>query len=108
MTPIETSSMAPGQPLSGQLRKFQPGRFLLLGLAVISIYFLALDGVHRDFSVPLSFSNDSLVYEMLAKGTMDYGWWWTNPSLSAPYEFHALAFPSNSNVDQVIVWFVSR
>jgi phosphoglycerol transferase len=105
---FDESVTTPERQLFGPLRKFQPSRFLLLAFAVILINFLALDGVHRDFSVPLSFSSDSLMFEMLVKGTMDHGWWWKNPSVSAPYEFHALAFPSNSNVDHVIVWFVSR
>ena len=78
-----------------------------MALVVVLIFFVGLDGSQRNFHVPLVFSSDSLVFETLAKGTMDHGWWWTNSSLSAPFSFHALAFPSNSNVDSLIVLAVS-
>src|SRR5687768_13287161 len=61
------------------------GRYVLLALAIAAVFYIALQGWSRDFTVPLSFSGDSLVYQMLVKGTVDHGWWWTNPSLSAPY-----------------------
>src|SRR5215469_460857 len=88
--------------------QWQQYRFLLLAMTIGLLLVIALAGWQRDFRVPLSFSNDALVFEMLAKGTLDHGWWWVNPSISAPYEFHSLAFPSNSNVDHLIVWLVSR
>jgi hypothetical protein len=79
-----------------------------LAAVVVVVAFLALQGWKRDFRVPISFSSDALVYEMLSKGTADHGWWWVNPSISAPSRFQALAFPSNSNVDQALVWLFSR
>jgi phosphoglycerol transferase len=91
--------------LTGQWQRY---RFLVLAMTIGLLLVIALAGWQRDFRVPLSFSNDALVFEMLAKGTLDHGWWWVNPSISAPYEFHSLAFPSNSNVDHLIVWLVSR
>ena len=45
---------------------------------------------------------------MQSKSTVDNGWWWFNPMLGAPFGLDELAFPANSNVDQAIVWAVSR
>lgn len=80
------------------------GQAILIGIIV----FTALEGWRRDFHIPLVFASDSLVVLMQTKSTMDHGWWWTNPMLSAPSTFHALAFPANANVDQFIVFLISR
>lgn len=70
--------------------------------------YVYLRGWTRDFHVPLGFASDSLVALLQSKGTVDNGWWWYNPMVGAPLGFDALAFPTNSNVDQAIVWIVSR
>ncbi len=70
--------------------------------------YLFLHGWTRDFRIPVDFSTDALFYLMQSKSTVDNGWWWFNPMLGAPLGFNALAFPSNSNVDQAIVWAISR
>jgi phosphoglycerol transferase len=72
-------------------------------LAVAAAAVAMLGGPGRDFSVPLRFSGDGLVFGALSKGTFDNGWWWTNPWLSAPSTFDALAFPANANLDQLLV-----
>ena len=56
---------------------------------------------------PLRFSHDSLVYLTQIKTTVENGWWWFNPAIGAPQGFEALLFPSNSNVDQALVWILS-
>src|SRR4029077_7624269 len=53
-------------------------------------------------------SGDSLTYVAQIKTTIDHGWWWVNPSLGAPFVFNELLFPSNTNVDQALVWLISR
>ena len=58
--------------------------------------------------MPLSSWADALNYLMQSKSTVDNGWWWFNPMVGAPFGLHQLAFPANSNVDQLIVWAVSR
>ena len=75
---------------------------------IAAILYGVLEGWHRDFRVPLWFYGDSLVLEMQSKSTIDNGWWWSNPMLSAPFTFDALAFPANSNVDQAIVSIAGR
>src|SRR5262245_16456312 len=45
---------------------------------------------------------------MQSKSTVDNGWWWFNPMVGAPFGLDELAFPANSNVDQLVVWLVSR
>jgi len=77
-------------------------------LLIMACLYLLLEGWHRDFRVPLRFSNDSLFYLMQSKSTMDNRWWWSNSSLGAPFALDELAYPSNSNVDQAIVWVISR
>jgi len=81
---------------------------LAQALLIAACLFLFLQGWRRDFGVPLSFSSDSLLALMQSKSTIDNGWWWFNPMLSAPVGLDELAFPANSNVDQAIVWSVSR
>ena len=80
------------------------GQALLIAL----ILFTFLGAWNRNWRTPLSFSSDSMVFLMQSKSTMDNGWWWSNPRLSAPSTLDALAFPENTNVDQAIVWIVSR
>ena len=77
-------------------------------LLIIASLYVLLGGWHRDIRVPLRFSNDTLWYLMQSKSTVDHGWWWSNSSLGAPFALDELAYPSNSNVDQAIVWVVSR
>jgi phosphoglycerol transferase len=73
-------------------------------VAACVVFYFAAGGSRRDFSVPVSFYGDSLFMMTIAKSILDHGWWWTNPSLSAPGTYAALAFPSNSNVDGALVW----
>jgi hypothetical protein len=81
------------------------GQALLIAAA---LYFIFLGGWRRDLRVPLQFSSDSLLALMQSKSTVDNGWWWSNSMLGAPFVLDELAFPANSNVDQAIVWTVSR
>jgi hypothetical protein len=76
-------------------------------LITAAIYIL-LRGWRRDIRVPLNFSSDSLFYLMQSKSTVDNGWWWFNSRVGAPFGLDLLAFPSNSNLDQAIVWAISR
>jgi phosphoglycerol transferase len=77
-------------------------------LLVAGCLFVFLQGWARDFSVPISFSSDSLLAEMQSKSTIDNGWWWFNPKIGAPFGLDELQFPANANVDQAIVWMISR
>lgn len=60
------------------------------------------------FRVPLSYSGDGLFYLGQTKSTIDHGWWWSNPSIGAPFGYPALIFPQNANVDQAIIWLIAR
>ena len=77
-------------------------------LLIAAVLYVFLGGWRRDFRVPLQFSSDSLLALMQSKSTVDNGWWWSNSMLGAPFALDELAFPANSNVDQAIVWAVSR
>ena len=86
------------------------GFLIPLGQALFIAFclFVFLRGWQRDFRVPFDFSVDALLALAQSKSTFDNGWWWFNPMLGGPSGFNALAFPANSNVDQAIVWAVSR
>src|SRR5262249_50345252 len=45
-------------------------------------------------------------YLMQSKGTIENGWWWIHPRLSAPGSFSQVDYPAATNVDQAIVWMV--
>ena len=81
---------------------------LVQAVAIVFALYVLLEGWHRDISMPLAFSSDSLWYLMQSKSTVDNGWWWWNPRLGAPYGLDELAYPSNSTVDQALVWVISR
>lgn len=93
---------------SGSSGRITVAGYLSLGLALGMMVYVALGGPTRDLRVPLVLSDDGLIYLAQIKGTVEHGWWWVNPSLGAPFVFNALLFPSNSNVDQVFVWLISR
>jgi len=80
------------------------GQALLIGAAL----YVYLHGWRRAIGVPFNFFFDGLFYLMQAKSTIDNGWWWFNPMIGAPFGLDELAFPANGNVDQLIVWIVSR
>ena len=82
--------------------------FVLPPLAVLAILWVRFGGTNWDPNLPLVFWGDSLFYLAQAKSTMDHGWWWFNPSLGAPIGLTAVTFAQNGNVDQAIVWVVSR
>jgi phosphoglycerol transferase len=77
-------------------------------LLIAASLFLLLEGWHRDIRVPFGFSSDTLWFLMQSKSTVDNGWWWSNPRIGVPFGLDELAYPSNSNVDQAVVWAVSR
>jgi hypothetical protein len=96
-------------PISSRARQ------VLLSLAVhglqaalvAGVVIASLGGRDRAYRIPFDFSGDALTYLAQSKSTVDNGWWWVNPREGAPLGLQALLFPSNSNVDQAIVWSVS-
>src|SRR5689334_22655692 len=81
---------------------------LVQGLVIAAALFAFLRGWRRDFHVPFTFATDGLFYLMQSKSTADNGWWWFNPMIGAPFGLDQLAFPANSNVNQLVVWLASR
>jgi len=79
------------------------GQLLTIGVTC----FIALGGTKRDFRVPFLFESDALVFLEQVKSTIDNGWWWLNPRIGMPHGLNQLLWPSNTNVDQAIVWLVS-
>jgi len=64
--------------------------FFVEATVVFVLLFLFLAGWRRDFRVPLSFTRDALEYLMQVKGTIENGWWWIHPRLSAPGVFEQI------------------
>jgi hypothetical protein len=81
---------------------------LLQALLIAALLYVFLDAWRRDLGVPLAFTSDTLWYLMQSKSTVDNGWWWWNPRLGMPFGLDEVAYPSNSTVDQALVWLVSR
>jgi hypothetical protein len=77
-------------------------------LFIAAVLFVYLRGWDRDFTVPFRFSRDGLSAAMQSKSTVDNGWWWFNSKIGAPFGVDEVQYPENSNVNQVIVWIVSR
>jgi hypothetical protein len=75
---------------------------------IVAALWVLLEGWHRDLRVPLGFVSDGLFYLAQSKSTIDNGWWWWNPRLGAPIGLDEVAYPSNSTIDQALVWLVSH
>jgi phosphoglycerol transferase len=102
---------APGAVnVPGRAHRRWIGLLWMLGQAVFLalLLFVYLRGWDRDFRVPFRFSRDSLSAAMQTKSTVDNGWWWFNPRVGAPFGLDELQYPANANVDQAIVWGISR
>jgi hypothetical protein len=103
-SPVE----APDDLLTGHRSAVKSAQIALAQVLLITIsLYPLLGGWHRDIRVLLAFSSDTLWFLMQSKSTVDNGWWWSNSRLGAPFAFDELAYPSNSNVDQAMVWAVS-
>jgi hypothetical protein len=99
-----TGDVRPGRAMLVRRVPLALGQTLLIAITL----FVLVGGWQRDFHVPFGFSSDSLWFLMQSKSTVDHGWWWSNPRLGAPFGLDERAYPSNSHVDQAIVWAVSR
>jgi phosphoglycerol transferase len=83
--------------------------FVLTHAALLAaLLFVYLRGWDRDFTIPLQFSRDSLSAALQSKSTIDNGWWWFNRRVGVPFGLDALQYPAAPNVDQALVWLVSR
>ena len=75
--------------------------WLVPPVIVLLFVWLAFGGPHWDARVPVAYSGDALFYLAQSKTTIDHGWWWYNPSISAPFGYPALLFAQNTNVAAV-------
>ncbi len=76
------------------------------GLVTFAYLYFALRMPAHGMHSPLRFSHDSLEFLAQNQATIETGWWWYNPAIGAPQGFQALLFPSNTNVDQALVWLL--
>ena len=60
-----------------------------------------------DFNTPFAYFGDSLLYSIAAKGTIENGWWFHNPSLGAPAGLHYEAYPAMENFHFAIIKLLS-
>jgi hypothetical protein len=61
-----------------------------------------------DLTLPLTYGWDSAFYQMLAKGTVENGWYLHNPRLGAPHGFDARDFPLADSLHVGLVWLIGR
>jgi phosphoglycerol transferase len=79
----------------------------LAGLALC----VSLARPDRALTVPVNDSPGALQTLVQAKTTLDFGWWWTNPSLGAPSGFQAVLVAREAGVDHLVlgvVGFIAR
>ncbi len=69
---------------------------------------IALDLLHKDMLVPFNFNGDTIYTLSNTTAVIQTGWYWWNPTLSAPFALPLIAFPSNPSLDLFLVWVVSR
>lgn len=60
-----------------------------------------------ELNVPLAYFGDSLLYNIAAKSTIEYGWWYHNPSLGAPAGLHYEAYPAMENFHFALMKLIS-
>ncbi len=66
--------------------------FLLQAVLIVGVVHLSL-GFRRDPHVPISLSDDSLVFLAQSKGTLDNGWWWNQSSAGSAARLRCAALP---------------
>lgn len=109
MTSVTPSAAATAAVPLARRRRWRDAAFVLAHAALLAaLLFVYLRGWDRDFTVPLQFSRDSLSAALQSKSTIDNGWWWFNWRVGAPFGLDALQYPAAPNVDQALVWLVSR
>ena len=90
-----TDDISSASPVDGLHRR--PVSNAALSIAYLAalcvLIFWLLGGPGRDFRVPIRFGVDSLAYLTQTKTTIDTGWWWSNPRLSAPSTIECAPVP---------------
>ena len=76
---------------------------LISGLVALTLLALALRLWRRDLTVPFSYWGDTLYFAALVKGLLLNGWPLHIPQLAAPFGFDAVAFPSISSTDWLLM-----
>ena len=60
-----------------------------------------------DLRIPFTYFGDAVWTSLAIKGTIDHGWWWFIPSLSAPAGLNFGAFPAMDNTQFLIIKAIS-
>lgn len=88
-----------------KLRLSVPGTLLFLGSSIavflLLVYLLRLGAA--DLRVPFNYWGDTLWFLVPVKGILSNGWAYQVPQLSAPFSLSAVAFPSITNVDWLVM-----
>jgi phosphoglycerol transferase len=63
-----------------------------VGLSVFAAVGL-LQLSRADLRVPFDYGGDALLMSLVVKSVVDYGWYWSNPSLGAPFGFELRDYP---------------
>jgi len=82
--------------------------FVLLELVVVvAIETITLRLWKIDISVPFNYWGDTLWFAVPVKGMTQNGWAYQIPQLSAPFSLSAIAFPSVTNLDWLLMKAIS-
>lgn len=79
----------------------------LVLLITLTIEFVALRLWDVDLSVPFHYWGDTLWFLIPVKGIVENGWAYEIPQLSAPFGLSAVAFPSMTNLDWLLMKAIS-
>lgn len=79
----------------------------IVSILVIGILFFTFKLWAFNFNVPINYWGDTLWFLVPIKSMIDNGWVNFVPQLSAPYGLSAAGFPSMTNLDWVIMKFIS-
>lgn len=80
---------------------------LLVFIVVFLVEVIALQLWKADLSVPFNYWGDTLWFVVPVKGIAENGWAYEIPQLSAPFGLSAVAFPSITNLDWLIMKGIS-
>ena len=107
-----TAAFAPARRVAGgtrraldwAIRSVELRWALAVVFASIAAMVLTLSLWNADLTVPFVYQGDGQFYQMSIKGILEHGWWFSNPSLGAPFGQQLYYFPlSDTNLYLLVI-----
>lgn len=83
------------------------GQYALTIFLSLLILMWVMKLCRAELNVPFAYFGDSLLYNIAAKGSIEHGWWFHNPSLGAPAGLHYEAYPAMENFHFALMKLIS-